>query len=373
VSWAIWITGPPASGKTVIAGAAAAELRRLGQDVAVLELDALRKILTPEPTYSDAERDVVYRTLVHVARLLTISGVPVLIDATAHRRAWRDLARASIPQFAEVQVTCPLPVRRERERQRQGTHAPKGIYAAAERPGATVPGVNVPYEPALAPELVVDTSATDVADAAAEVAALGVNLARVARTRPDGRDAGWAIWITGPPGSGKTTLSCSVAQRLQARGVPVVVLDLDELRAFVLDGRHPTPAEDDIVHRALACAALVLTDAGIAVVIDATAPRRAWREIGRHLITHFAEVELHCPLDVCIERERAVRWDLILCRPAPARRPLPGAPPDIAIDYQRSLHPDLTVETAVQSAETAAEQILRLAERVRRRALESRP
>lgn len=177
MSWAIWITGAPGSGKTALARATAELLRTRGLAVAVLELDAIRKKLTPEPQYTDAERELVYRALGYMASVLAGAGVPVIVDATAHRRAWRDAARAAIPRFAEVQLICPLDVCRERERRRPTGNAPSGIYAGADRPGATVPGVNVPYEPALTPELVIDTTVDDVRSAAAKVATLAERLA----------------------------------------------------------------------------------------------------------------------------------------------------------------------------------------------------
>ena len=177
MSWAIWITGPPGSGKTALARATAELMRARGLPVTVLELDAIRKKLTPDPQYTAEERELVYRALGYMASVLAKAGVPVIVDATGHRRAWRDAARAAIPRFAEVQLRCPLEVCRERERRRARGHAPAGIYAAADRPGATVPGVNVPYEPALAPELVIDTTVEDVASAAARVAALAERLA----------------------------------------------------------------------------------------------------------------------------------------------------------------------------------------------------
>lgn len=176
MSWAIWITGPPGSGKTAVACAAAARLRERGESVTVLELDAIRQKITPRPQYTDAERDVVYRALAYMASVLVEAGVPVIVDATAHRRAWRDAARAAIPSFAEVQLLCPLDVCRERERTRPRGHAPAGIYARAGRPGGTVPGVDVPYEVALAPDLTIDTTVDDVATAAAKVAALAGRL-----------------------------------------------------------------------------------------------------------------------------------------------------------------------------------------------------
>jgi adenylylsulfate kinase len=373
MSWAVWITGPPASGKTAIARGAVEELRRRGEPVVTLELDALRKVLTPEPTYSADEREVVYRTLVYLARLLTECGIPVIIDATAHRRAWRDLARACIAHFAEVQLACPLALRREREATRAGTHAPRGIYAAAGRPGATVPGVDVPYEEALAPELRIDTAQEDLDRAVQAVAALALDLARAAGPRDQAPRAAWAIWLTGLPGSGKTTLASHVAERLAGRGVGVRVLDLGDLEEFVLAGAPASAAQVEIAHRALVAVARVLTQAGVPVIIDATAPRRAWRELARQVIDLFAEVQLRCPPEICGTRERAVRWNLVLCAQAPARRPARDLGPDIVLDYEDALRPDLIVDTSAQSPLTAAEAVLRLAERLHRTALTRHP
>jgi protein-L-isoaspartate(D-aspartate) O-methyltransferase len=166
MSWAVWITGPPGSGKSVIARAMAETLHAGGEDVHVLELDAIRRVITPAATYTDAEREAVYRALIYIGACLVDAGIPVIFDATAHRRAWRDLARATLPRFAEVQLLCPLEVCRRREAARPRGAAPAGIYARATRTGARVPGVNVEYELALAPELRVDTIA-QTADAAA--------------------------------------------------------------------------------------------------------------------------------------------------------------------------------------------------------------
>lgn len=183
MAWAIWITGLPGSGKSTIARRVADELAAEGVAVKVLELDEIRKVLTPEPTYTDAEREVVYRALVYMAKLLTEAGVPVLIDATAHRRAWRDLARRLIPAFAEVRLVCPLEVCAERERSRRGGYAPRDIYARAGRPGATVPGVDLPYEASPGAELVLDTYGRGVDAVVREVVELARRLDRPAGPR----------------------------------------------------------------------------------------------------------------------------------------------------------------------------------------------
>jgi adenylylsulfate kinase len=369
MSWAIWITGPPGSGKSVLARATAAELRALGEPVRVLELDEIRQTLTPSATYSAAERDVVYRALAYMAALLAAAGMPVIVDATAHRRVWRDLARLAIARFAEVQLVCPPGVCRERERTRPPGHAPRGIYARAGRPGATVPGVDVPYEPAQAPELVVDTSRESVAQAAGRVVAVARALAgeRAAEVAP--MSTGWAIWITGRPGSGKTTLAERVAAALSTRGIPVKVLDLGTVRRFLLSAGPTSESQEEIVHRALACAAKLLTDAGAAVIVDATAPRRAWREAARELIPSFAEVQLVCPAEICVERERAVRWGLSAAQRGRAAAPSGhGAPLDMAASYEESLRPDLVLDTNAHEVSITVEQVLFLVHRLRRRA-----
>jgi hypothetical protein len=79
-----------------------------GLDVAVLEADALRKVLTTDPRYDREERDTFYRQMAYIGVLLTRHGVPVIFDATANRRAYRDQTRQQIPRFLEVYVDCPL-------------------------------------------------------------------------------------------------------------------------------------------------------------------------------------------------------------------------------------------------------------------------
>lgn len=365
MSWAIWITGIPGSGKSALARAAAAELAARGYPVRVLELDAIRKTLTPEPRYTDEERDVVYRALGWMARLLTEARVPVIVDATAHRRVWRDLARSAIPRFAEVQVVCPPELARERERTRTEGNAPAGIYQAAGRPGATVPGVDVPYEPAIDPELTVDSARESVADAADRIAQLGAALADAVEERITGT-GGWAIWVTGRPGSGKTTMTRRVLEALARHPAPVRVLDLNEVRDFLVPDRRPSEADLDILHRALAYAAKLLTEVGVAVIVDATAPRRAWRQTARALIPCFAEIQLLCPEAVCLERERAARWGLTTESGGAPQPPRPARAPDVVIDYEESFRPELVVRTDMNDPWTAAQEILLLVQRLSR-------
>ena len=163
-AFAVWLTGLPASGKSTVTRALVAQLHALGVHPAVLESDAVRREITPNATYGEAERDAFYATVAYLARVLALHGVPVIVDATANRRAYRDRARAAIPRFLEVHVRCPLAVCRERD--------PKRIYRrGAEGKAPNVPGLSAPYEPPLMAEVVVDGERDDPAFAARRIVA----------------------------------------------------------------------------------------------------------------------------------------------------------------------------------------------------------
>ena len=150
-AFAIWVTGLPASGKSTLVTVLKAELENRGIDVAVLESDVLRQILTVRPQYDEQERETFYRQMVYIGALLTQHGVPVIFDATANRRRYREQARQQISNFMEVYVECPLEVCMARD--------PKEIYRKAREGAAdTVPGLQSVYEPPERPDLIVDGS-----------------------------------------------------------------------------------------------------------------------------------------------------------------------------------------------------------------------
>jgi len=162
---ALWITGLPGSGKSTIADS----LKEIHPDFIVLRMDDVRKIITPDPSYSDSEREIVYRSLVFIAKMLTDLGHNVIIDATGNMRKWRELARSLIPEYIEVYLKCPVDLCRDREKLRRETRgAPRDIYQKGER-GWPVPGISAPYEEPLEPEIVVDTGSTAVKDAVAVI------------------------------------------------------------------------------------------------------------------------------------------------------------------------------------------------------------
>jgi adenylylsulfate kinase len=161
-AFGIWMTGLPASGKSTIVSVLRPQLEALGLTVDVLESDEVRRLLTPQATYSEAERDLFYRALAFTGQRLVAHGVTVLFDATASRQAYRDWARAMIPRFIEVAVECPLPVCMERDR--KGTYE-KGVRGES----TTVPGLQAPYESPQNPDLRIDTTKVSAQEAAKQI------------------------------------------------------------------------------------------------------------------------------------------------------------------------------------------------------------
>jgi adenylylsulfate kinase len=164
MAWAVWITGLPGSGKTTIAREVASRIKE--RKLKLLQLDKIRAIVTPHPRYTEEERDIVYSFLAYTAKVLTECEVNVIIDATANRQRYRQLARTLIPCFAEVYVSCSLETCVRREAGRNAEFTPKDIYKKARTQGAAVPGVNVDYEASEHPEIVVDSERTTPARAA---------------------------------------------------------------------------------------------------------------------------------------------------------------------------------------------------------------
>ncbi|MGI9023134.1 MAG: adenylyl-sulfate kinase [Acidimicrobiales bacterium] len=145
----VWLTGLPSAGKTTIAHGLAKRLADEGHRVEVLDGDVVRTHLTRDLGYSPADRRENIRRIGFVAFLLSRNGVVAVCSVISPYRAARDDVRALHDgRFFEVHVATPVEV--------CATRDVKGLYArqrAGDISGLT--GVDDPYEPPLAPELVV--------------------------------------------------------------------------------------------------------------------------------------------------------------------------------------------------------------------------
>jgi adenylylsulfate kinase-like enzyme len=86
------------------------------------------------------------------------------------------------------------------------------------------------------------------------------------------------LWLTGRGGSGKSTIARAVAEELERAGLPVVLLDRDEVRHLV-DGID-----------SMLWLVRTLTEGGVTAVVASDVPDRDEREQVRSAVTQFVEV-----------------------------------------------------------------------------------
>ncbi|MFZ4984680.1 MAG: adenylyl-sulfate kinase [Blastocatellia bacterium] len=113
------------------------------------------------------------------------------------------------------------------------------------------------------------------------------------------------IWLTGLPGSGKSTIADGLERRLFAAGIHSYTLDGDNLR-FGLNSDLGFTREDRKENvRRVAEVARLMVDAGMVVTVALVSPFKADRDLARQLFQphEFIEVWVRTPLEVCVARD----------------------------------------------------------------------
>lgn len=116
-------------------------------------------------------------------------------------------------------------------------------------------------------------------------------------------DPGFTIWLTGLPGSGKTTLAHLLEADLIRLGLPVVVLDGDEVRRKLAKDLGFSREDRNENVRRIAFVAGCVTRAGGVAIVAAISPYAGARAEARKEIGRFVEVYVRCPLAVCMQRD----------------------------------------------------------------------
>lgn len=163
----------------------------------------------------------------------------------------------------------------------------------------------------------------------------------------------FAVWITGLPASGKSTLARALAEELARRGTRVCILESDALRKILTPAPKYDEAERDTFYGAVARLAEFLTVHGVPAIIDATENRRAYRDRARGRIPNFLEVHVECPLSVCLSRDPKGIY----------RRGLEGTASDVpglTAEYEPPLRPDLVVRGDREDPGDAARTIVEI-------------
>jgi adenylylsulfate kinase len=140
-------------------------------------------------------------------------------------------------------------------------------------------------------------------DASTALSALEGVIASLGRSRPATAAQGLTVWFTGLSSAGKSTISKSVYEQLQAVGYKTEWLDGDEVRQHLSKGLGFNKEDRDENVLRIGYVAERLTRNGVITLVSAIAPYRATREKIRNQIGAFIEVYVNAPIDVCERRD----------------------------------------------------------------------
>lgn len=165
------------------------------------------------------------------------------------------------------------------------------------------------------------------------------------------KQTGFAVWLTGLPAAGKTTLAEGVAEVLRGRGLTVQILDSDNLRDVLTPEPTYTAEERAWFYRVVAFIAQLLTRNGTNVIIAATANRRQYRGYARQVIERFGEIYVRCSLETCMDRDEKGIYEQALNGNATT---VPG----LQVPYEPPEDPIAVVNTEVTAPQEGVEHIV---------------
>ena len=155
------------------------------------------------------------------------------------------------------------------------------------------------------------------------------------------------VWLTGLPGSGKTTLATKATNVLREKGYRVEVLDGDWVRNTINIGAGFTREEREKHLLRVAWIARLLARNNIIVLCSFVSPYRDVRRKVREIISEevpFYEVWVKCSVEDCIKRDpkglyaKALRGEI---------KHMTG----IDDPYEHPESPDLVIDTVNDSLE----------------------
>jgi len=162
---------------------------------------------------------------------------------------------------------------------------------------------------------------------------------------------GFVVWFTGLSGSGKSTLAAMLEAEVRGRGLPVEVLDGDEVRTNLSKGLGFSKEDRDTNIRRIGYVAKLLARTGACAMTAAISPYRAIRDEQRAQIGRFVEVYCRCDIPTLTHRDAKGLYKKAL---AGEIKGFTG----IDDPYEAPERPEVVVDTAKESKEESLQKIV---------------
>jgi sulfate adenylyltransferase len=164
---------------------------------------------------------------------------------------------------------------------------------------------------------------------------------------------GVCIWFTGLSGAGKSTTAEILTVLLSERGRRATILDGDVVRTHLSKGLGFSKEDRDTNIRRIGFVAAEIVRHGGVVICAAVSPYLMTRNEVRGMVgpDYFIEVFVDTPLEVCEQRDAKGMY-------AKARRGEITGFTGIDDPYEPPIHPEITLDTVVQTPEENAHRIL---------------
>ncbi|WP_336333268.1 sulfate adenylyltransferase subunit CysN [Pseudomonas putida] len=162
------------------------------------------------------------------------------------------------------------------------------------------------------------------------------------------------LWFTGLSGAGKSTIANLVERKLHALGRHTYLLDGDNVRHGLNRDLGFTEADRVENIRRVAEVAKLMLDAGLITLVSFISPFRAERDMARNLAGpgNFLEVFVDAPLALAEQRDPKGLYQK-------ARRGELKNFTGIDSPYEAPVNPELHIDTQRETAEAAAERIVK--------------
>ncbi|WP_061122645.1 adenylyl-sulfate kinase [Caballeronia catudaia] len=176
----------------------------------------------------------------------------------------------------------------------------------------------------------------------------------ISRDQREGKQGhrGQVVWLTGLPGSGKSTIAYAFDRHLSSEGIASVVLDGDALRlGLCSDLGFSFEDRNENVRRAAEVAKLFL-DRGMVVIVALVSPLQEAREQARRTVStsDFLEVFCSCRLAVCQQRDPKGHY-------AKAKAGSMKEFTGVSSPYEAPLAPDIILDTETESVDTCVKRL----------------